>query len=304
MSRTRAPASPFISSAQLTNVVPVAQGLEFHVYKAESPKYGTAALRIPQHKVFHNVNDPSNDARELIVQELGIYRVLHGGPVPVPQAFELLEAHGYPAMLSEYIEHDGTEVSSAELGRMAALIHSVKMPKDWDIQLVAMEGGDVFTALVNRIVRRFEQLVREEPSSKSWIPERHVLQDIAQGLRRLPPCLLHMDLRDVNLRMSQGKIAAVLDWTNCLFGPAAVDFYRIMELGKPGDDFVKAYSAVAPLPQVSAREETFLRLDAALMISLVFISEAPDEELRGPSVARVEELAKLLQTPQVSPRIG
>lgn len=292
----RAPAQPFISSAQLTNAIPVAQGLEFHVYKAQSLKYGPVALRIPQHRVFQNVNDPNNDAKDLITQELGIYKLLHGGKVPVPRPFELLEVDDYPAMLSEYIEDDGTGASSAELGRVAALIHLTEVPKDWNVRLVAMEGGDIFTALVNRMVRRFEQFAKEEPTSESWIPKRHVLEGIAEKLRRFPSCLLHMDLRDVNLRVRQGKIVSVLDWTNSLIGPAAVDFYRIVELGKPGSEFEEAYSALAPLPQVTAEEETFLRLDAALMLSLVFISEAPDEMLRGPSIRRVEELARALQT--------
>lgn len=294
MDNNRAPAHPFISSAHLTNVVPLAQGIEFHVYKAQSPQYGTVALRIPQHKVFQNVNDPNNDAKELITQELAIYKLLHGTDVPVPRAHQLLEVDDYPAMLSEYIDDDGTEASPAELGRVAALIHTAVVPDDWNVRLVAMEDGDVITALVNRMVRRFDQLVKEEPACKSWIPKRHVLHDVAEKLRRFPSCLLHMDLRDVNLRVRNGKVVAVLDWTNCLIGPAAIDFYRIMELGKPGDEFVQAYSTLTSLPQVTAEEEMFLRLDAALMISLVFISEAPDEKLRGPSVKRVEELATAL----------
>ncbi|KAG8423270.1 hypothetical protein J3458_000178 [Metarhizium acridum] len=298
MNRARAPAHPFVTAAQLTDVESVAEGLEFLVYKAQSPHYGPVALRIPQHKVFQNANDPNNDSRELLAQELGIYKLLHGGPVPVPRAFELLETNGYPAMLSEFIEDDGTQASPAEVGRVAALIHTSHVPKDWDTQLVAMEDGDVFTALVNRMVRRFQQFLKHEPASKSWVPERHVLQGIAEKLRRFPLRLLHMDLRGVNLRVRRGRIVAVLDWTNCLVGPTAVDLYRIMELEKPGSEFLEAYSDIVPLPQVTAEEGTFLRLDAALMIALVFISEAPDEALRGPAVKRVQELAGMLQSPR------
>ncbi|KID77726.1 uncharacterized protein G6M90_00g034860 [Metarhizium brunneum] len=298
MNPARASAHPFVTAAQLTDVEPVAEGLEFHVYKAQSPHYGPVALRIPQHKVFQNVNDPSNDARELLAQELDIYRLLHGGPVPVPRAFELLEINGFPAMLSEFIEDDGTQASPAEMGRVAALIHTSHVPEDWDTRPVAMEDGDVFTTLVNRMVRRFQQFLKHEPASKSWIPERHVLQGIAEKLRRFPPRHLHMDLRDVNLRVRRGRVVAVLDWTNCLVGPTAVDLYRIMELEKLGSEFLEAYSEVVPLPRVTAEEETLLRLDAALMIALVFISEAPDEVLRGPAVKRVQELAAMLQTPR------
>lgn len=99
----------------------------------------------------------------------------------------------------------------------------------------------------------------------------------------------------MNLRVRNGRAVAVLDWTNALFGPAAVDFFRIMELGRPGDAFVRAYADLTPLPEVSTEEETFLRLDAALMLALVFVSEAPDPERRGPSVKRVQELARALK---------
>lgn len=287
-------ANTFISAAQLTSVDAVAQGLEFQVFKANSPKYGRVVLRVPKHKVFQNVNDPNNDAKELISQELKIYKLLHGGPVPVPKPFELLDIQDYPAMLSQYVDDDGSEASASELGRMAALIHSTKLPDDWDIRLVAMEGRNVFDTLVNRIERRFEQFCKAEPNARSWMPNRDVLQRITERMRSLPTCLLHMDLRDVNLRVQHGKVAAVIDWTNTMIGPAAVDFYRIVELVRPGPGFIDAYAALAPLPQVTAEEETFLRLDAALMLSLVFISEAPDPVLRISSVKRVEELVKSL----------
>ncbi|UNI20234.1 hypothetical protein JDV02_006339 [Purpureocillium takamizusanense] len=290
-------ARPFIAAAGLTDVEPVAQGLEFNVFKARSAAHGRVALRVPQHRVFRNVNDPSNDAKELIEQELKIYELLRGGPVSVPTPIGLLEVDDYPAMLSEYVDDDGSQAPPEELGRLAALIHATRMPRDWDVKLVAMDGGtDALSALVDRMGRRFEQLAREEPGARRWIPARSDLEPVADGLRSLPSCLLHMDLRDVNLRVRDGKAAAVLDWTNALIGPAAIDYFRILELSQPGDAFVEAYSRGAgATPRVTPRQETFLRLDAALMLALVFISEAPDPDRRGPSVRRVEELVAQLK---------
>ncbi|KAJ6439605.1 dihydropyrimidine dehydrogenase [Purpureocillium lavendulum] len=286
---------PFITAANLTDVEPVAQGLEFHVFKARSATHGRVALRVPQHRVFENVNDPSNDAKELIEQELEIYELLRGGPVPVPQPFELLEVDGYPAMLSEYVDDDESHVPPEEIGRLAALIHTTRLPSDWRVKLVAMDGTDALTAVVERMVRRFEHLAREEPGTRNWIPTRSVLEPVANSLMALPTCLLHMDLRDVNLRVHHGKAVAVLDWTNALVGPAAIDYFRIMELSRPGDAFVEAYAQGAVVPEVTPDQETFLRLDAALMLALVFISEAPDPERRGPSVRRVGELVAQLK---------
>ena len=301
INRGHGPADPFIAAAQLTDIEPVADGLENIVFKATSPHYGPVALRVPRHRTFVNVNDPNIDAANLLNQELRIYKLLRqAGVVPVPQPFELLQVNdGSVAMLSEYVEADGSTALDAEMGRMAALIHTVDLPLDWDVQLVAMDGyADVFTTLVNRMLARFRHFAEAEPSSKSWIPSRATLEQIADKLRQSLPSrrhLLHMDIRDVNLRVQHGKIVAVIDWNNALVGPPAVDFYRVTELVRPGPDFAEAYIAAgAELPTLATDAEAFLRLDAALMLSLVFISEAPDATRRASYVARVEELAKSL----------
>lgn len=288
-------AQRFIVGEGLTDPELIGQGLEFIVFKAKSDKHGHVALRVPRHKIFKNVNDPNTNARQLIYQELKIYELLRGGPVPVPQPFCLLEIRDYPAMLSEYVPDDGSEVHSVELGRLAALIHSTQLPSNWDVELAAMEGTDVLTALVQRVLRRFDQLAREDPSVHDWALTKNDLEPITVHLRRFPPCLLHMDLRDANLRICKGKPVAVIDWTNALIGPAAVDFFRIMELSQPGDEFINGYSSIKSPPKVTVDEEAFLRLDAALMIALVFISEAPDQKRREPSIRRVKELVHMLR---------
>lgn len=289
-------ATPFVATASLSEARLAGQGLEFAVFKATSPTHGPVALRVPKKKVYHNVNDPSTDARDLIRQELRIYELLRDSPVPVPRPFGYLEVDGYPAMLCEFVGDDGTEASPAELGGVAALIHSIPLPPGWDTGLVAHEReADALTALVERMERRFRELAREEPSADSWIPGRDGLAPIADGLRRLPSVLCHMDLRNVNLRHGGGCIAAVIDWSNAMVGPSVIDIFRILEYGEHGDVFLQAYTQILRLPPVSRREETFLRLDAALMLALVFISEAPDPERRVATVKRVEELSRALR---------
>jgi aminoglycoside phosphotransferase (APT) family kinase protein len=287
----------FAQKADLTSVHLIAEGLEFTVYRATSAHYGQVVLRIPKHKVFQNVNDPNINAGDLIRQEEEIYNLLSSGPVPVPKAYGYYEIDGQPAMVCEYIDADGTEASTSEIGRVTALIHSTPLPEGAkDMKLVAMEGTNIMDALVKRMTRRFKQFVKAEPNSESWIPGEATLRPIAEQLRRLPDCLLHMDFRDVNFRVRLGRIVAVFDWTNALVGPAIVDVCRILEYGEiPGEEFLAAYKAVRHLEQVSPLEETFLRLDAALMLALVFISEAPNPERRETSIRRVEELSCALQ---------
>lgn len=291
----------FAAKAELVDVTPISEGLEFNVYKATSQQGNHVVLRIPKHKIFENANDQNHDARDLITQELEIYKLLQDSPIPVPRPYGYYEIDGYPAMVCEYVDDDGSALPDVELGRIAALIHSTALPVDWKVKLVAMESDDVITTLINRMVRRLESFVKCEPSASSWVPEREALEKAAESLRRLPNRLLHMDLRQVNVRIKTNSVIAVFDWTNALIGPAVVDIYRILELGKPGEGFLQAYKTIAPVAEITKLEETVLRLDAALMLSLVYLSEAPDPVNRVWSVKRVEELVTSLEALNSSP---
>jgi hypothetical protein len=290
-------ARPFIHAFGLTKVQLVGEGIEFVVFKAWSAKHGQVALRVPKCLVYHNVNDPSIESRDLVRQELQVYELLQKArlAVSVPKPFEYLECAEYPAMLCEYIEDDGSEASSAEMGRISALIHKTSVPDGWiKPKLVAQEGIETVDALVQRIERRFQELIAKEPGAVAWAVERPALQRAAHGLRQHSPSILHMDFRSVNLRVRNGRIIGVIDWSNALVGPAAVDYFRIMEIGGVDNAFVTGYRQIRAPPLVKFEEEIFLRLDAALMLALVFVSEEPDPERRPGAVRRVKELAEAL----------
>jgi hypothetical protein len=106
-------------------------------------------------------------------------------------------------MLSEYIPDNGSEVYAERLGQLTARIHSIRLPRSWDVDLVAMEGRtDALATIVQSVLRRSARLVKKEASTRSWgFLIREELEPIAESLksRCLPLCLLHMDLRDVNL---------------------------------------------------------------------------------------------------------
>jgi hypothetical protein len=284
----------FIDSESLIDVETAGQGLECLVFKAQSPTYSNVVLKIPRVKVYQNANDFSVEAKSLIHQELRIYGLLQDGHVPVPEAYKYLEQDGYPAMLCEYVNDDGTSVSDEEMGRVAALIH---VTKGEDLgRMVAMETGDVFFTMEQRMKRRFGVLARSVPEASGWIHDWNHIHNILEGLKRFPSSLLHMDFRDVNLRYNKGRISAVIDWTNALIGPAVIDVYRTLEFSPLGDGFIKGYTGIANFPQITAQEECFLRLDAALVLALVFKVKAPDAAKGEIAVARVKELAQRLQT--------
>ncbi|RGP73844.1 aminoglycoside phosphotransferase [Fusarium sporotrichioides] len=283
----------FIQSENLSDVETAGQGLECLVYKATSPNYGSVVLKVPRVKVYQNANDFSVAAKDLIKQEMHIYRLLQDGPIPVPKPYKYLEQDGYPAMLCEYVDDDGTDVTFEEMGLVAALLHSTPL-NDPSFKTVALETSDVFSTMEQRMQRRFSVLSKTVPEASGWIQNWKHIRTILNGLQRFPQSLLHMDFRDVNLRHSQGHISAVIDWTNALIGPSAIDIYRTLEFSQLGEGFAKGYSEVATFPEVTTQEECLLRLDAALVLALVFTSEAPDPVRGEAAVARVKELSESL----------
>ncbi|CCT65439.1 uncharacterized protein FFUJ_02380 [Fusarium fujikuroi IMI 58289] len=286
-------AQHFIEAENLTDVKTAGEGLECLVYKARSPAYGPVVLRVPRVKVYQNANDPNTNASDLIQQEMKIYELLESTPVPVPKAYKYLEEDGYPAMLCEYVDDDGTEITFKEMGRVAALIHSTPL-SDPAMKTVVLETEDVFSTIEQRLKRRFSVLSHTVPEASSWITNWDLIHTILEDLKRFPSSLLHMDFRDVNLRHEDGRISAVIDWTNALIGPAAVDIFRTLEFSQLDESFVKGYTEITTWPGVTAQEESLLRLDAALVLALVFTSEAPDAERAEVAVARVKELSKTL----------
>ncbi|KAJ4246581.1 hypothetical protein NW762_013523 [Fusarium torreyae] len=288
-------AQHFIQTENLADVDIAGEGLECLVYKATSPTYGRVVLRVPRVKVYQNANDANIEAKHLIQQEMRIYSLLQDGSVPVPKPYKFLERDGYPAMLCEYVEDDGTSITSEEMGRVAALIHS-SPSSDPDMTTVALETTDVFATIEQRMRRRFSVLSGSVPEASGWVTDWEHVHNILEGLKRFPSSLLHMDFRDVNLRHKNGRISAVFDWTNALIGPAAIDIFRTLELSPVGEEFVNGYTEITEFPEVSTQEECLLRLDAALVLALVFFSEAPDPKKGEIAVARVKELSRNLTT--------
>ncbi|KAM3465431.1 hypothetical protein MY5147_006906 [Beauveria neobassiana] len=297
-------AQAFAVEAGLSNLETLAQGLEFSVYKATSLTHNTVVLRVPKFKVFQNANDSNIDARALVRQEAAILDLLRSTAVPVPRCHGIYEVDGYPAMVCEFMAADSVSAADdddAALGRVAALIHATPIPADWAVELVAMEGSSrtqLPALFLKRMRRRFEVLGELEPQTRDWALDEATLRAVVEPLLlgREPPALLHMDLRRVNVQMSRGKVSAVFDWTNALLAPPVVDVYRSMEWGAQSEAFLQGYRSVRPLEAVSEREEAFLRLDAALVLALVFVSEAPDPERRVGALRRVQELCEVLKT--------
>ena len=109
--------------------------------------------------------------------------------------------------------------------------------------------------------------------------------------------LVHLDVRTSNLRCTGGAVRALLDWSNALRGDPAMELGRLAEYALlPGNGL--DYEAILagyrePVPVESAAFWIY-RLDAAVMLALLFSSEAPYAHLGPPAVDRLREVHQRL----------
>ncbi|MET7639723.1 aminoglycoside phosphotransferase family protein [Streptomyces sp. NPDC005438] len=271
----------------------VGRGLEFSVYRARGRDGRPVAVRVARGRYEANANDPHVDTRALLTQEYRIARHLaaHGLPVARPRELVLAEGVGPDVLLSEYVPDDGSPPDPVALGELLARLHRVPPPR---LVPVAAEGVSTARAVTARIGRRWAEVGR-------WVDDWPGPPDaslVAGRLGDLPAGgLLHLDVRADNLRSRQGRVDALLDWSNALLGPAPLEFGRLAEYARHPENGLdpeavrRGYGRWAEVPSEGDPRLWVARLDAALMLALVFLSEAPDP-VRGPAAAdRAREAA-------------
>ncbi|MEU0518182.1 phosphotransferase [Streptosporangium sp. NPDC006007] len=272
----------------------VGKGLEFSVYRARGRDGQPVAVRLAHRRFDSNANDPHVDTRALLLQEYGIARHLAAHGLPIAEAKELVladEPTSPDVLLSAYVPDDGSDLDSFALGRLLARLHHVPPPR---LTPVASEGVPTARAIAARIRRRWSEVGHHlddwpEPPDASLVAG-HLTGVAEDGL-------LHLDVRSDNIRRRQGQTVALLDWSNALLGSPSVEFGRLVEYARyPENELdVEAirggYARTATVPSDSDPCLLVCRLDAALMLALVFLSEAPDP-IRGPAAAdHARELA-------------
>ncbi|MFI2606480.1 phosphotransferase family protein [Kitasatospora sp. NPDC018619] len=265
----------------------VGKGLEFTVFRALDRDGGPVAVRLAHRRFDSNANDPHVDTRALLVQEHAVARHLAAYGLPVARARELVLADdpGSPdVLLSDYVPDDGSPLDSHALGRLLAELHRVPPPR---LRPVAAEGAGTAEAVAARIGRRWAELARLVDD----LPEPPAAALLTRQLAGLTEdSLLHLDVRSSNIRRAHGRATALLDWSNALLGTPALEFGRLAEYARyPENELDPAalragYATVAPVPAEDDPCLLACRLDAALMLALVFLSEAPDPA-RGPGAA-------------------
>ena len=108
---------------------------------------------------------------------------------------------------------------------------------------------------------------------------------------------VHLDVRASNLRCAGGAVRGLLDWSNALVGDPAMELGRLAEYALPPQNGLDYDAVLAsyqePIPVDSAAFWIY-RLDAAVMLALLFNSEAPHAELGPRAVDRLREVHQRL----------
>jgi fructosamine-3-kinase len=267
----------------------VGNGLEFCILRGELPS-GAIAIKVPRDRVFSNVNDAYIDSRVLLDQEFAIMRHLRAHDMTqIPEPISDLKAAGFGALVMSYVPSDGSKPDEHGLGQLLAKVHTVPPP---DLKLSAQEGCTIPELIDSRMARRWKELAVFARD----LPDLPVSGVIAKALEKIIEVkqLLHMDFREANLRTQNGRVLAVVDWSNALLGHPAMELARVAETGETGKRFLEGYTSITPLPTVKPLVETIFRLDTATMLALVFLSEEPDPDRAPVAVKRVRELHKVL----------
>ena len=276
---------------RLTDLRIAGAGLEFLVCFAESEKWGAVAIKTPWERWISNDNDPYIDARDILKQEATITTHLREHGVSLPAIYNLhLDDDGLDFLVAEFVENDESEPDMSEFGQLVRAIHNQPLPQ---VSLVAHNQKPLNTVLAERIARRLQVVANLAMVNFPCLPADEI-EAVLDSYVVQRASLLHMDARPANLLTRQGNIFGLIDWSNALIGDAGLELARIAEYGHLDKAFLRGYGQVGGFTHLPKMVELIYRLDTAVMLAVVFLSEAPNPKLADVQVKRVMELCHLL----------
>jgi hypothetical protein len=284
-----APASVRTLAAErrFTRLRPAGSGVEFQVFEATAPDGSKVVLRTPVGERFQsNPNDRHVDTRSLLRWEYVV--TLHLGRLGFPVATPRELVLGEPDVLvSDFVMDDGLGADQVTLGALLRRLHHSSPPPT---PPVAAYGLPLARLLPRRIADRFAELAAFVAGLPAAPPVERLMAVLAP---RPAGRLLHLDVRASNLRCTGGAVRALLDWSNALTGDPAMELGRLAEyalLPENGLDYETILAGYRePVPVESAAFWIY-RLDAAVMLALLFNSEAPHARLGPRAVDRLREV--------------
>ncbi len=282
--------------ARLSSVRLIGAGVQFFVYAATHPGYGEVAIRIPRFAVIDTVVDRNLQSALLAEQEYLIADILHAAGFPVARPIEMRSvASGLQILVSELVTGDAAPPDWRDAGRLFARLHDLTPPLSLPTQPPGLELPEV---LGERLELRMAALREIRPE----LPQLPSGTDMAERMREddKAASVLHLDIRPSNLICMSGKAKAVIDWSNALIGDSRLELARLSEYAQIDENEtdetafrVGYYEAGGEISEETAADIIY-RLDAAVMLALVFLSVVPKPTLAPGQVKRVGLLAERL----------
>lgn len=284
-----APASvrTLAADRRFTRLRPAGSGVEFQVFEATAPDGSKVVLRTPVGERFQfSPNDRHVDTRALLRWEYSVTRHLGrlGFPVATPRELVLGEPD---VLVSDFVTDDGRGADQVALGALLLRLHHSPPPP---VPPVAAHGLPAARLLPHRIADRFAGLA----AFVATLPAAPAIGQLTAVLASRPTGrLVHLDVRASNLRCNGGAVRGLLDWSNALIGDPAMELGRLAEyalLPQNGLDYEAVLAGYRePVPADSAAFWIY-RLDAAVMLALLFTSEASHAGLGPGAVDRLREV--------------
>lgn len=265
-------------------------GAEFAIWRATVDDGSIVAIKAPRRETFATPNDPEADARRILWQEAALTRHLRDRGVPVARSYGLVTGTECPFLVQEYIDHDHEQSwePNADLVSVLVGIHRQVAP----FPLVAHAGEGFAEAISSRMVRRSAWL-SEHTGKRVIVPEGHVILSVLRR-HQFRASLLHLDIRPPNLLRRNGLVQAVIDWSNAMNGDPSMEFARIAEWWTEPSELRQSYESVLGHIETPDVVDMIYRLDAALVLGILFTAEFPDRKRATNALKRIERLGETL----------
>jgi aminoglycoside phosphotransferase (APT) family kinase protein len=295
MSGVPAELAGLASALGIVRLAPLSGGVEFLVFRGTGPDGEDLVVRMPRARTFHTANNVGVDAALLLDQEQRIAEWLSPQGFPVAEVLARHEtATGLPVLVSRFVDSDDREPDWPPVGALLAALHVLPAPEPGPVLQYGMPLPDL---IAKRLPERFSRLRALQPDL-GGLPSPAA---IARRLAAVPArdALLHLDVRRQNLLCRGGLVCAVIDWSNALVGDPGMELARLSEYARIPENGLdealirKGYTARVPVVEEGIADCLY-RLDAAVMLALVFLSVAPRPDLAPAQTARVAELLTTL----------
>jgi aminoglycoside phosphotransferase (APT) family kinase protein len=239
------------------------------------------------------------DYGEVIEKEIVVSRLLREHNIPTPQVIawhHSADPESEPSWtLTEFVPHVTVNQLSSEcqrdLGKLARRIHSIKPSGDDLKQFPPAENWHEW--IRQRILTRIQAAQAYMPIPSREYVDRFI--GVALATRPLhPESLLHLDLREPNLAISNDRIIGVFDLANALVGDSYLELGRIRGCGLLTPGFLEGYGeTLENLKQHRLALDAY-ELDLTALLVVVSREETDNIDLHRTMIQRTTALLERL----------